>query len=81
MGDVSMGFAYLCGCFKDTDPGPEGSQISRTNKHPKENDIKREFMKRDYRRDKDGRFNRAGFEQPVEQTAMMEIPNTKTQEG
>ncbi|GAW10394.1 hypothetical protein LENED_012651 [Lentinula edodes] len=32
MGDVSMGLAYLCGgccCLKDTDPGPEGSQITR----------------------------------------------------
>ncbi|KAH7873190.1 uncharacterized protein C8R40DRAFT_1114283 [Lentinula edodes] len=72
MGDVSMGLAYLCGgccCLKDTDPGPEGSQITRTRKHPKENDIKMEFMSRNYQRDKDGRFHQAITEQPQAQTA------------
>ncbi|KAJ3868790.1 hypothetical protein EV359DRAFT_60356 [Lentinula novae-zelandiae] len=75
MGDVSMGLAYLCGgccCLKDTDPGPEGSQMSRTRKHPKENDIKMEFMSRNYQRDKDGRFHQAITEQPQAQTATYE---------
>ncbi|KAJ4482229.1 hypothetical protein J3R30DRAFT_3457866 [Lentinula aciculospora] len=71
MGDMSMGLAYLCGgccCFNDT----EGSQLSRSRKHPKENDIKNEFMKRDYRRDKGGkiRYNQVISEQPNSQTWM-----------
>lgn len=48
------------GCFKDiTDLGADGSQISRPKQHPKENDVKSDFMKRDYQKDKNGiiRFN------------------------
>ncbi|KAE9407983.1 hypothetical protein BT96DRAFT_1013860 [Gymnopus androsaceus JB14] len=78
MGDTSMGLAYLCSCcccFQATDPGPEGSQRSRSKKHPKEKDIKNEFMKRDYRKDKDGiiRFNSASVAvQPERQIVMRE---------
>ncbi|KAK7025967.1 hypothetical protein VNI00_015796 [Paramarasmius palmivorus] len=56
MGDIAMGFAYLCGgccCCRD-DPGPEGNQISRPQAHPRERLVDQEFMKRDYKRDKDG---------------------------
>lgn len=65
-------FDSFSGCLKDTDPGPEGSQMSRTRKHPKENDIKMEFMSRNYQRDKDGRFHQAITEQPQAQTATYE---------
>ncbi|THU76057.1 hypothetical protein K435DRAFT_879786 [Dendrothele bispora CBS 962.96] len=70
MGDVGMGLAYLCGgccCFKDTDPGPEGQQISRSTKHPKERLIDEEFAARQYRKDKDGRIR---F-QPTPNSSMM----------
>ncbi|KAI3605521.1 hypothetical protein WG66_005933 [Moniliophthora roreri] len=56
MGDLGMGIAYLCSCCfccKD-DPGPEGNQISNTKPDPRERLVDEEFMKRDYKRDKDG---------------------------
>uniref|UniRef100_A0A0W0EYF6 chitin deacetylase n=1 Tax=Moniliophthora roreri TaxID=221103 RepID=A0A0W0EYF6_MONRR len=40
-------------CCKD-DPGPEGNQISNTKPDPRERLVDEEFMKRDYKRDKDG---------------------------
>lgn len=69
---------FLPGCFKDiTDPGTDGPQISRLKKHPKENDVKSDFMKRDYRKDKNGimRFNSTPTVQvqPQRQLVMGEI--------
>lgn len=55
------------GCLQD--PGPEGSQFSRSKKHPKERDLKKEFMKKDYCKDKDGRI-RFNSEQPQSQKGM-----------
>ncbi|KAJ3789158.1 hypothetical protein GGU10DRAFT_344170 [Lentinula aff. detonsa] len=75
MGDISMGLAYLCGGCCQSSAGSSlfrGNQLSHTRKHPKENEIKDEFMKRDYRRDKDGkiRFNQAVSKQPGGQKDM-----------
>ncbi|KIK69624.1 hypothetical protein GYMLUDRAFT_90661 [Collybiopsis luxurians FD-317 M1] len=80
MGDLSMGLAYLCGgccCFKDSDPGPEGSQLPRTKKHPKEKEIDDAFFRRrQYRKDQDGtiRFIPTVSEQPEGQVGMQKQP-------
>ncbi|KAL0575839.1 hypothetical protein V5O48_006129 [Marasmius crinis-equi] len=58
MGDVGMGFAYLCSCCccgqPGTDPGPDGSQFRRAQRDPREQLVDRDFMKRDYKKDKHG---------------------------
>ncbi|KAJ8074508.1 hypothetical protein PM082_015409 [Marasmius tenuissimus] len=61
MGDVGMGFAYLCTCYccgaNANDPGPDGSRMGKAKKDPREQLIDKEFMKRDYKMDKDGRLH------------------------